>query len=395
MPYTKNLEKISDTDHEALVVESMLHNLKTIYSNKSSEEYKCHGDITKISEYASIESMLSYLSTIKGFPKQSITDLKQLFNVLHRPIWKKMVTEFMHEPSDKNVIFTTVFTTGYRTLVGELGRIYASTEATRLGIVYKPDKVSRKNDMGKFIRTFNNDLESKLDRYIRSISKATVHQEAANVILATIDQVVGAATGIIVRTFGVLDSVFGMAKELNPIALMNALLTRHYDKKVKKFNDAEKMYKATKEAYDDYMKLPASKRKEKIEHRYVKLIDKYNIKMQDLKAEIDHYDKRAHEEADDDVMTVKKRREQKKAERQKRNEERKAAKEKEKAEKKSKSSSGDKSTSTNTSSNDKTVGDDKKEKPNDALEAEDKDKDNESQSNPAGKKDNEDFDWDF
>ena len=386
---------LKDTDDNALMVECMLQNLKTIYSNKSSEEYKSHGDITKVSVYSAMENSIANLSSLKKFPAQSVSDMKQLFNVLHRPVWKKMVTEFMHEPNDRNIIFTAVYTTGYRLLRNELGRIYASTEATPNGIVYKPDKVSQKKDMSKFIRSFNADLEDRLDRYIKSSAKNNdfVHQKAANIILATIDQVVGAATGIIVRTFDVIGSVFGMAKELNPLALMNALLTRHYDKKVEKFSQAEKMYKATKEAYEDYMKLPASKRKEKIEHRYIKNMEKYNIKMLDLKAEIDHYDKRAHEEAGDEVMTLKKRHQQKKEERERKRQQKKAEKEAEK--KKPASASKEKNTSSSTSTNKKEPGDDKNEKPDDVLENKDVDKDNESQANPSGKKDNNDFDWDF
>ena len=59
------------------------------------------------------------------------------------------------------------------------------------------------------------------------------------------------------------------------------------------------MYEATKEAYDEYLKIPESQRKEKIESKYQKNIDKYNIKMQNLKAKIDHFDSRAEEDAKD------------------------------------------------------------------------------------------------
>ena len=59
-----------------------------------------------------------------------------------------------------------------------------------------------------------------------------------------------------------------------------------------------------------------------------------------------------------------------------------------------------KSKETNTTSSTTTTkkeepGDDKNEKPDDVLENKDVDKDNESQANPSGKKDNNDFDWDF
>ena len=67
------------------------------------------------------------------------------------------------------------------------------------------------------------------------------------------------------------------------------------------------MYEATKQAYDDYMKIPEAQRKQKVESKYLKNIDKYNIRMQNLKAKIDHYDSRAIEEAkDNETKTPKK-----------------------------------------------------------------------------------------
>ena len=77
------------------------------------------------------------------------------------------------------------------------------------------------------------------------------------------------------------------------------MLTRSYDNKVKKFEEVSAMYNATKEAYAEYMKIPKANRKEKIESKYMKNIDKYNIKMQNLAAQIEHYDSRAKEEIKD------------------------------------------------------------------------------------------------
>jgi hypothetical protein len=59
------------------------------------------------------------------------------------------------------------------------------------------------------------------------------------------------------------------------------------------------MYEATKQAYEDYLRIPRSDRKRKIESNYKRNIEKYNIKMNNLKAQIDHYDSRAMEEAKD------------------------------------------------------------------------------------------------
>lgn len=145
--------------------------LREIYNNKSTDEYKMKGDITKSPSYSTIEQMVADLAILRGFFKVDADDIKQLFNTLHRPVFKNLVKEYIMEQNDRNTVFTAMFTVGYRLLVGELSRIYASTEATPKGIVYKPDKVSRQKDAGKLIRVFNEDLEKKLDQYVRDMKK--------------------------------------------------------------------------------------------------------------------------------------------------------------------------------------------------------------------------------
>lgn len=291
------------------VILSMTENLQAIYSNKSSDEYKQHGDITLSSQYNNIELMVGSLSLVKMLSKSEIDDLKQLFNTLHRPIFKKMVTEYLAEPNTRNIIFTATYTVGYRSLIGELSRIFSSTKATEKGFIYKPDMVSRKNDMGKFIKVYNKDLEKRLDEEIRraniktkpgakNVNNAPVQEGAMADALA---QLAGTVVNIVPAVFNVFTSVFRTAKELNPIALMSSLLSRSYDKKVSKFNTVCAEYEATKKAYDEYMKLPQSQRKQRIEHRYTKMMDKYNIKMQNLKAQIDHFDSRSIEETKDQI----------------------------------------------------------------------------------------------
>ena len=169
--------------------------------------------------------------------------------------------------------------------------------------------VSRRNDMGKFIKVYNKDLEKRLDEEIRraniktkpgskNTGNATVQEGAMADAMA---QLAGTIISIVPAVFNVFTSVFRTAKELNPIALMSSLLSRSYDKKVAKFNTVCAEYEATKKAYEEYMKLPQSQRKQRIEHRYTKMMDKYNIKMQNLKAQIDHYDARSMEETKDQI----------------------------------------------------------------------------------------------
>lgn len=292
----KTLKSKMPGEKEQAMMDHMNHALAEIYKNKSADEYKMRGDISLSSEYATIERMVSDLKILKGFSSSEADDIKMLFLTLHRPVFKKMVSEYLASPNERNQTFTTVFTVGYRLLVGELSRIFASTEATDKGIAYKPDKISRKENAKWLIKHFNKSLEQRIDTYIRShANKQKPVQEA----LVEISDGFGAVAGIIATVFDVLNLIFTGAKELNPISFINAMLTRSYDNKVKKFEEVSAMYNATKEAYDEYMKIPKADRKEKIESKYVKNIDKYNIKMQNLAAQIEHYDSRAKEEVKD------------------------------------------------------------------------------------------------
>lgn len=292
-----NKKKIDD-DVNKKYVEETLNSLNDIYSNKSSDEYKCKGDITVSPVYEHIELQLANLSSIKKLAEADIKSLKDLFNVLHRPIFKKMVAEYLAEPNERNILFTAAFTIGYRLLIGELSRIYTSSEATDDGFVYKPDKVSRNQSNFALIRKYNSDIEKKLDDAIkRAMKNATPVQEAAT--LAALGAAAEGVVTVIESVFGFLNGIFRSAASMNPVALISACLSRSYDKKVEKYEKIATEFEAAKKAYDDYKKLPASKRKERIEHNYTKMIEKYNIKMQNLKAQIDHYDQRAMEEAKD------------------------------------------------------------------------------------------------
>lgn len=288
--------KSKSSETEAAMMEHMNQTLVEIYKNKSADEYKMKGDITASSEYSTIERMVSDLKILKGFSSSEADDIKMLFLTLHRPVFKKMVSEYLVSPNERNQTFTTVFTVGYRLLVGELSRIFASTEATDKGIAYKPDKVSRKENAKWLIKHFNKSLEQKIDTYIRSHGDK---QKSLQEAVVEISDGFGMVADIVATVFDVIGLVFSGAKELNPISFINALLTRSYDNKVKKFEEVSAMYNATKEAYDEYMKIPKAQRKEKIESKYMKNIDKYNIKMQNLAAQIEHYDSRAKEEVKD------------------------------------------------------------------------------------------------
>lgn len=398
--------------------------LREIYTNKSTDEYKMKGDITKSPTYASIEKMTADLAVLRGFSKVDAADLKQLFSTLHRPIFKAMAKEYIMEQNDRNTVFTAMYTIGYRMLVGELSRIFASTEATPKGIVYKPDKVSRKNDASKVIKAFNGDLEKKLDDYIRDIQKhpgstpvnesfiemllestytewreirevkpfernlgngssnsgfdpnkriqpkpnnnqndkeapvkfdpdkriqptqenttsggndsASAGEHDKNVqvegsgccesgvcrtetpkttteqtdesvqesVVGAVATAIGKAAGGIAtaaKGVGALSGIFAAANRIihgiNPLADINYLFMDSYEKKIRQFENVSDMYIETKKAYDEYMRIPEAKRSKKVESKYVQNIEKYNIAMQNLAAEIEHFNQRAQKEA--------------------------------------------------------------------------------------------------
>ena len=274
-----------------------VENLKELYSNKSSDEFKCKGDITKSPQYDKIENCVSYLSSIKRYPDRDTKDLKTCFNTLHRPIFAKCVNDYLKEPTDRNTLFTMAFTLGYRLLIGELARVFASTEATEHGLIYKPDKISRKENAMAFVRRFNNNIDKELDEIIKKHSKKVKPVQEAASALGAVGEFANSIVLVIEGFFGFINNIFSSAKALNPVALISAILSRSYDKKIEKFSKISKEYEEAKKAYDEYKKIPASQRKKRIEHNYVKMIEKYNIKMQNLKAQIDHYDLRAKGDA--------------------------------------------------------------------------------------------------
>jgi hypothetical protein len=189
----------------------------------------------------------------------------------------------------------------------------AFTKATEDGLVYEEPSKMTDNDKGCFayVSKFGKDYDKHVATwYERSKAKAKskapvtakegqdVTQEAATlgIVSATANTIVGVIEGV----FGILNGVFRTAASLNPISLISACLSRSYDKKVEQYEKIAKEYEAVKKAYDEYKKIPAAQRKKRIEHRYVKLIEKYNIKMKNLKAKIDHYDTRASKGSEDD-----------------------------------------------------------------------------------------------
>lgn len=345
--------------------------LHETYKNKSTDEFKMKGDIKKSPMYKDIESMVQGLSALRKYPAVDARDIQQLFKSLHLSIFSTMTKEYMMEVNDKNTLYVATFTMGYRLLIGELSRIYTSTKATDKGIVYEPTKISRDESSRKMIKMFNMDLDKQLARYAEELKRlpktdATVAeafaleavqackecgtmtkgddpattvkpvteedepdttdtagdssedsvndttdsddsvQEAAEIFTA-----IGKVASLFfagISAIGTLGSKVGsFLKGLNPIAAFNFMFMSSYEKKIAKFDAVVATYKATKDAYEEYLKIPETQRSKKVESKYVQNMEKYNMTMQKLSAEIEHFNQRAEEEAKDTLEDIEKR----------------------------------------------------------------------------------------
>ena len=248
-------------------VADVMTKLDDIYANKSGDEYKISGDITKSPVYDKIQRMTADLTLLDGYSKMDADELKKMFNALHRPIFKKSVTDYIHNHTPETAMLTAYFTVGYRVLIGELSRIYTSTEATEKGFKYKPTKVSRQQDMHKFIRVFNNKSDEELSRSVRATTKSVLVKESfmmegfigsAAAAAAALGVVADKINPILTEIGAWISLIFGSVSELNPVSLVSSILSSNYDNKVDKYDEAASMYLATKEAYEEYMKIAFS-----------------------------------------------------------------------------------------------------------------------------------------
>jgi len=276
--------------------------LKTVYNNKSSDEFKMGGDITKAPEYKRIKERISELGNLQGFPKESITEIKKLFETLHRQIFKQMVSEYIkaQEPNDDNIFYTALYTVGYRMLIGELARIFASTviDEKKKVIIYKPDKISREKSMERTIAIFNTELDKAIDQFNKIRKQSEVKQEGAvgdalEFAATNLRSLLGQSGKFLVRF------IAGIATgRYNPMSFVGTALSAGYTAKVKSFDSVCAHYEEAKRALEDYKKIPSHKQNAETIKKYEKLIDKYNIKMQNLKAKLEHYDQRAIADAE-------------------------------------------------------------------------------------------------
>ena len=95
-------KKVTADAAEKQMIELMLASLDKIYSDKTSEEYKTKGDITKLRIYKDLDRMITDLKTLKKFPGQYAKDIRTTFDELHRPIWKSNVEKYIRQPNEEN-----------------------------------------------------------------------------------------------------------------------------------------------------------------------------------------------------------------------------------------------------------------------------------------------------
>ena len=300
-------KKVSATMAEKQMVELMLSSLDKIYSDKNSEEYKTKGDITKLRIYKDLDRMITDLKTLKKFPSQYAKDIRSTFDELHRPVWRTNVEKYIRKPDEENALYTALYTVGVRVTIDEVSRIYSSTKVTKDGgIEFNPDKLMKRDDLREFFAAFNVSLEKYIDDYIKKhgseVTQEAFGTSAAGLFLKgffskTLLKWIG--NRFVVEILEAVKRSFHNIKRLNPVTLANAYLIRKYDNIEASFNKTLANYAATKEAYEEYMKLPEGKRNATIVANYEKELRKIQNSIDNQWSKIEHFNQRAKEDADE------------------------------------------------------------------------------------------------
>lgn len=296
-------KKVTASAAEKQMIELMLASLDKIYSDKTSEEYKTKGDITKLRIYKDLDRMITDLKTLKKFPNQYARDIRTTFDELHRPVWKSNVEKYLKSPNEENALYTAIYTVGVRVTIDEVSRIYSSTKTTTDGgIEFNPDKLMKRNDLRPFFANFNQSLERYIDEYIKKHG-SEITQEALipEVVKAFFSKTLlrYLAHDTITTFINTFKKAFHNIKNLNPITLINAFLIRKYENIENSFNRTVANYQATKEAYDEYMRLPDTKRNPAVVAKYEKNLKNLQNSIDNQWAKIEHFNQRAMEDADE------------------------------------------------------------------------------------------------
>lgn len=300
-----NKKKVSTEAMEEQMIALMLKNLDAIYSNKSSEEYKTHGDITLISVYKDLDRMITDLKTIKKFPTTYAEDIRKTFDELHRPVWKKNVSAYIRKPDEENTMYTAIYTVAVRVLIDEVSRIYTCTKAsTKGGIEYDPSKLAKRKNLQPFFAYFNESIETKIAEYAKKHQNEPVTEsfEAVGKFFATMGHWI--FRNWIKEMINMMKATFKAIKQLNPITLANAYLINKYDREINIFKSVCANYDATKQAYEEYISLPANKQNPAIIKKYEDSLQALDNRKKNLLAKIEHFNTQAEVEASDDATDI-------------------------------------------------------------------------------------------
>lgn len=296
-------KKVTADAAEKQMIELMLASLDKIYSDKTSEEYKTKGDITKLRIYKDLDKMITDLKILKKFPGQYAKDIRTTFDELHRPIWKSNVEKYIRQPNEENALYTAVYTVGVRVTIDEVSRIYSSTKATvDGGLEFNPDKLMKRNDLRPFFANFNRSLEKYIDDFIKKhgsevTQEALIPLAVKNFFSKTLGKWIGRK--IILDTISIFKRAFHNIRNLNPMTLANAFLIRKYENIENAFNATLANYQATKEAYEEYMRLPTAKRNPAVVAKYEKNLKNLQNSIDNQWAKIEHFNQRAKEDAEE------------------------------------------------------------------------------------------------
>jgi ElaB/YqjD/DUF883 family membrane-anchored ribosome-binding protein len=299
------LPEVSGDDVILEYIKRCRDNLDKIYSNKSSVFYKMKGDITQSDDFTRITTFIQDLNKYHALSPGYIKGIEELFQRLNEPIFKKQVAVYMHDKENQDAVFyTSVFTTGYMVLVSELSWVLTNLHLDKGGVLKWKDsikfKAKHKENFIKYVTLNYDRILKEYEKWKQSNGKKAAIQEAVSIfsIDGTMDFLKAMRD---VTLHGVGRLIGGLTTAANPVTFFGVLLSLHYEGKVDKFKQLHTLYEETKKALSEYESLPKEQQNTKVKEKYEKLLQKYEIKMDNARAKIEHYDQRAIDEAADNL----------------------------------------------------------------------------------------------
>ena len=190
-------------------------------------------------------------------------------------------------------------------MIDEVSRIYTCTKAsTKGGIEYDPSKLAKRKNLQPFFAHFNESIETKIAEYAKKHQNEPVTEsfEAVGKFFATMGHWI--FRNWIKEMINMMKATFKAIKQLNPITLANAYLINKYDREINIFKSVCANYDATKQAYEEYISLPANKQNPAIIKKYEDSLQALDNRKKNLLAKIEHFNTQAEVEATDDAADI-------------------------------------------------------------------------------------------